>query len=118
MMNKIVFLTVFIFVFMISSILFADSAIDKLNRGFQNLITSPAEIVYGINQAKEQGENTSSILPSKGVDSAILWGLPNGILRMAVRAVVGVYEVATFPFPVPSEYKPILRDLGENELFY
>jgi hypothetical protein len=29
---------------------------------------------------------------------------------MCVRAVVGVYEIATFPIPLPKGYGPILKD--------
>ena len=36
------------------------------------------------------------------------------------RAVVGAYEVVTFPIPLPSDYEPILTDpefFGEEALF-
>lgn len=117
-MKKTVALTCIVAILFISGTSFADDAVKKLERGLSNIVTSPIEIINGIKEAKAQGEKTGSILPSGGVDSAILWGIPNGIGRMLIRALVGIYEVATFPIPIPSEYKPILRNIDDPEFFF
>jgi len=75
------------------------TALRKLQRGFLNVVLSPVEISTEL--AKEKRKDT---LPPS-------WfaGLVRGSLFMLGRAVVGVIEIATFPIPLPSNYKPILQ---------
>ncbi|MDP3921109.1 MAG: exosortase system-associated protein, TIGR04073 family [Candidatus Omnitrophota bacterium] len=40
---------------------------------------------------------------------AIAGGFPKGILMAGVRLLVGVYEIATFPIPIPSGYQAIME---------
>ena len=46
----------------------------------------------------------------KGAATGMFEGFFIGAVNTVIRAVVGVYEVGTFPFPIPAEYKPILDD--------
>jgi putative exosortase-associated protein (TIGR04073 family) len=39
----------------------------------------------------------------------IVSGIPKGMVKALVRSLAGVYEIVTFPLPVPSDYKPILE---------
>jgi putative exosortase-associated protein (TIGR04073 family) len=45
-----------------------------------------------------------------GTTRAMTVGLAKGVGMTAARILSGVYEVATFPLPIPAGYKPILND--------
>jgi putative exosortase-associated protein (TIGR04073 family) len=45
-----------------------------------------------------------------GINRAMTVGIITGVGMTAARILSGVYEVVTFPLPVPAEYKPILND--------
>ena len=79
---------------------YCDGVVKKLGRGICNVITCPFEI----------SEQISRVHKENGPMAAVTYGLLKGVVMTGVRAVVGVYEVATFPVPVPSDYQPILRD--------
>ena len=85
---------------MTASIAYCDDALKKLGRGLANCITFPFEIF-------EQIKKTNL---SDGPIAGWTWGLLKGVGMTGVRAVVGVYEVATFPVPLPKNYEPILKD--------
>jgi putative exosortase-associated protein (TIGR04073 family) len=76
----------------------ADGPGDKFGRGMSNLglgiMELPAQMVA-------EGE-------SGGPLWAFSLGFAKGIGRFVTRELVGVYEVATFPAPVPRGYRPIL----------
>lgn len=72
----------------------------KLGRGAANIATAPCEL---FNQM-------GKVNCSNGPIAGLTWGLLRGIGMIGVRAVVGVYEVATFPIPCPPCYEPILTD--------
>ena len=71
----------------------------KLQRGFLNVALSPFEISHEL--AKEVRNDT---LPPS-------WfaGLGRGAAYTVGRALVGVYEIVTFPLPYPANYKPVLQ---------
>jgi putative exosortase-associated protein (TIGR04073 family) len=75
-------------------------ALRKLGRGLANCATFPIEVPNQISK-------TNNI---DGPIAAVTYGLVKGIVMGTFRAVVGVYEVATFPIPLPEYYKPILTD--------
>ena len=79
---------------------YCDTAVKKLGRGACNVITAPFEIF----------EQTKRVNNSDGPMAGFTYGLLKGIAMTGVRAVVGVYEIATFPIPFPIHYKPILKD--------
>jgi putative exosortase-associated protein (TIGR04073 family) len=78
----------------------------KLGRGLSNLglgiMELPAEIVA-------EGR-------SRGPLWAASLGFAKGVGRFVTRELVGVYEVATFPAPVPRGYRPILSPAYPWEL--
>jgi putative exosortase-associated protein (TIGR04073 family) len=75
-------------------------AFRKFRRGFCNTLTFYLEIGQ---QVKREGI-------SCGVCHAATIGVLKGIGMSAARAVTGVYELVTFPVPVPCDYKPIMTD--------
>ncbi len=76
-----------------------DDAFTKFGRGVTNIAISPAELY------------TQPLLLSKSCEPAIaiFGGLFKGLSMFVVREVVGVYEVITFPFPIPKGYGPIIE---------
>ena len=70
----------------------------KLQRGFLNVALSPFELS---NELSKEVRN-DTIPPS--------WvaGLGRGSIYTVGRALVGVYEMVTFPIPYPAKYKPVL----------
>lgn len=71
----------------------------KALRGAANLtlglfIEWPKTICY---EVREQG-------PLVGIPAGFLAGFGLGLMRMGA----GAYELATFPIPIPADYKPIL----------
>jgi len=79
---------------------YCDDAIKKLGRGIANIATFPMEIP----------EQAKRVNQSDGPIAAMTWGFLRGIYMAAIRAVVGVYEVASFPVPYPHDYRPLLDD--------
>jgi putative exosortase-associated protein (TIGR04073 family) len=71
----------------------------KLQRGFLNVALSPIEISHELSK-----EVRKDIFPPSWVA-----GLGRGAVYTVGRALVGVYEMVTFPFPYPANYKPILQ---------
>jgi putative exosortase-associated protein (TIGR04073 family) len=71
----------------------------KLQRGFLNIALSPIEIS---NELSKEVKN-DTLPPS--------WfaGLGRGSIFAVGRALAGVYEMVTFPFPWPEKYKPVLQ---------
>ncbi|MFH1208022.1 MAG: exosortase system-associated protein, TIGR04073 family [Candidatus Omnitrophota bacterium] len=70
----------------------------KLQRGFLNVVLSPFEIS---NELSKEVRNDT--LPPSWVA-----GLGRGSMFAVGRALVGVYEMVTFPIPYPAKYKPVL----------
>ena len=71
----------------------------KLARGFINTVTGWVEI-------PKRADETSN---ASGVGAGLTFGLLRGVGRGFVRTVGGIYEVATFLFPAPPDYEPIIR---------
>ena len=72
---------------------------DKLARGLANVLASPLEIP----------RNVQNMTDSQGVLVGWTGGLAQGIGMMALRIIVGAYEIITFPIPIPEDYKPVLE---------
>ena len=79
---------------------YCDDPLKKLGRGICNVATCPLEVV----------EQMKRVNGTDGAFAAITWGVLKGVAMTGLRAIVGVYEVATFPIPLPGQYKPILKD--------
>ena len=74
-------------------------AFGKLSRGFVNVITGWVEI------PKRMHETAVRSGAGMGWTLGVLRGFGYGFIRTAG----GVYEVVTFPFPAPPDYRPIIR---------
>lgn len=74
--------------------------VTKLGRGVCNMVTFPLEI-------PEQISRTNN---SDGAFAASTVGVLKGLGWAVGRACVGVFETATFMFPAPNNYEPILKD--------
>jgi len=75
-------------------------AFRKFRRGFCNLFTFHMEVGH---QMAEEGKKG-------GPGQAATMGLVKGLGAAGLRALAGVYEVLTFPFPFPDKYEPVLKD--------
>ena len=71
----------------------------KLQRGFLNIALSPFELSNEL--SKEVKNNT--------VPPSWVAGLGRGSIYTVGRALVGVYEMVTFPLPLPANYKPVIQ---------
>jgi len=78
----------------------ADGPVKKLGRGMANVVGSPFEITKGMGDAGAEG----------GPLAGMTCGLIKGSVNFVKRAAVGVYEIGTFPVPLPDKYEPILDD--------
>ena len=76
------------------------SAGDKLIRGLANTFLGILEIPRNIHNTT-QTEN--SMLEGWTI------GLGKGLGQAVLRIGVGLYEVVTFPFPIPEGYRPIVE---------
>jgi putative exosortase-associated protein (TIGR04073 family) len=72
----------------------------KFRRGFCNLFTFHMEVGHQMTEEGKQG----------GPTQAATMGLAKGLGAAGLRALAGVYEVLTFPFPFPPKYEPMLKD--------
>ncbi|HPN72709.1 MAG TPA: exosortase system-associated protein, TIGR04073 family [Candidatus Omnitrophota bacterium] len=73
---------------------------EKLLRGAANLADSVVEIP-GTMMRKSKAD---------GALSGMTLGMVEGALNTVKRALAGVWEVATFPVPLPENYEAILSD--------
>ena len=76
----------------------AEDSLDKLGRGLTNVITCPGEYIVQFYVSSE-GNN-----PLKAFFGTIV----NGTIGTLTRAGAGVYDIATFPLPLPRDYSPVL----------
>ena len=82
-----------------STACYAQSPIRKLGRGVANFFTGPFEIPKSVQEK----------LFADGPVAAVTYGVFDGIYKSVLRCVAGVYEVATFPIPIPAEYDIIVE---------
>ena len=94
------FILLLVLIFGLSAVSYAENnAFSKLGRGAANTLTGWLEIpknIYEVSTARN---------PLMGIS----WGLIKGLGWGIARTSVGLYEVATFPFPIPKDYGPIIR---------
>ncbi|NQU43186.1 exosortase system-associated protein, TIGR04073 family [bacterium] len=76
-----------------------DSMMTKLGRGVANVLTGWLEIPHQIG---------TSIRETDPVSGTFI-GLFRGAAWTVARTATGVFEVVTFPFPLPESYKPIIQ---------
>ena len=81
------------------------NALRKLNRGVSNLL-------FGVVEMPNQITKTTA---EHGGAAGVTYGVGKGLVRWIAREVVGVYEIITFPIPVPRQYKPVMQPEFPNE---
>ena len=75
------------------------NALRKLGRGLSN-------VLFGIVELPNQ---YTKAIDANGGAAGVTYGLPKGVFRWIGREFVGVYEIVTFPIPVPRGYKPVME---------
>ncbi len=78
---------------------FAQDPAKKLGRGLANILTGWIELPKNIY------ETSAETNPVAGLTI----GLVKGLGMTIVRTGAGIYDTATFPFPLPQNYKPVLE---------
>jgi len=78
----------------------SNKALTKFSRGVTNIATSPAELVNQIPPAMEQ---------SPDYLTGLIMSVGRGVGYSLLRAGAGIYDLATFPFPGKTDYKPIMK---------
>lgn len=76
-----------------------NSMMTKLGRGLANVLTGWLEI------PKQIGKSIRETDPVSGT----LVGVCRGAAWTLARTAAGAFEVITFPFPVPKDYKPVIE---------
>ena len=84
---------------LVTTVCFAQDPFTKLGRGVANTLTGWVELPKNI-------YNTSV---SDNAFAGITLGLARGAGMTLVRTGAGLYEIVTFPFPLPQDYRPILE---------
>ena len=77
----------------------ADDALTKLGRGAANTLTGWVEIPKNVYNTSKESDTLSGMT----------LGLAKGIGMGIVRTGSGIFEIVTFPFAVPKDYKPLLE---------
>ncbi len=80
---------------------FAGDALRKCGRGVSNILFGWVDIPAEMNRVKAAPGNTSEA-------GSLIVGSLKGIFKMMGRMAAGVYEVCTFPIPVPAQYDPVV----------
>ena len=84
---------------MTASACFAQDAFSKLGRGVANTLTGWVELPKNV-------YNTSV---ENNAFAGMTLGLAKGAGMTLVRTGAGIFELVTFPFPLPEDYEPILE---------
>ena len=78
---------------------FAQDQITKLARGVGNLLTGVLEVpVQIMRETKNYGDFRGLFV-----------GLFKGVFLGVKRTLIGAYEIVSFPFPIPKDYKPLME---------
>ena len=81
------------------------NALRKLGRGFAN-------VLFGIVEVPNQ---ITKVTSERGGGAGVTYGVGKGLLRWFGRELAGVYDVVTFPVPLPKGYKPIMQPEFPND---
>ncbi len=71
----------------------------KLGRGLTNIVASPGEYYV----------QTSKISSDRDPMTRLFAGFLKGTCAMVERIGVGLYDVLTFPVPLPAGYQPVIQ---------
>ena len=96
----LILLSVFALIIALASPAYCGDPVKKLGRGLCNIGTFIFELPLQISRVNQ----------SDGPMAGCTWGVLKGIGMSGVRLMAGAYETVTFPFPVPKDYEPILKD--------
>ena len=100
MMKKgLVIAMVMVMVLALATASYAQDPAKKLGRGLANILTGWIELPKNIYDTSVEDN------PLAGLTI----GLAKGIGMTIVRTGAGIYEVVTFPFPIPEDYGPVLE---------
>lgn len=94
-----IYIILVIMIMNIASVCYAQDMARKLGRGIGNILTGWIEVPKNIYDTSVE----SNIL------AGLTLGTVKGVGKTVMRTAVGVYETATFPFPMPESYKPIVE---------
>ena len=83
----------------VAHVCYAQDPFTKLGRGVANVLTGWVEIP----------KNVYTTSRDENAFTGMTLGLAKGIGLTIVRTGAGLFEAATFPFPVPENFKPILE---------
>ena len=87
--------------FTLQALVYADGPHEKAARGITNLASGPVEFLREI----ATGSQENWYVPG------MLLGTVKGLGKFVQRSFIGLYEIVTFPFPLPPEgYGKILED--------
>lgn len=90
---------VMVMVLAVATASYAQDPAKKLGRGLANILTGWIELPKNIYDVSVEDN------PLAGLTI----GLAKGIGMTIVRTGAGIYEVITFPFPIPEDYGPVLE---------
>lgn len=88
-----------LFVMTTTTVCFAQDPFTKLGRGVANTLTGWVELPKNIYDTSVEDN----------AFAGMTLGLAKGAGMTLVRTGAGIYEIATFPFPLPEDYRPILE---------
>jgi len=77
---------------------YAQDAGTKLLRGAVNALTGSLELPFTVFKVSK----------NEGYPRGLTYGLGKGLVNGLHRTIVGIYEVVTFPIPIPADYESIL----------
>ncbi|MEA3305453.1 MAG: exosortase system-associated protein, TIGR04073 family [Candidatus Omnitrophota bacterium] len=78
---------------------YAQDPAKKLGRGLANILTGWIELPKNVYDTSVEDS------PLAGLTI----GLAKGVGMTIVRTGAGIYEIVTFPFPIPEDYAPVLE---------
>lgn len=77
----------------------AGKMVHKFSRGVMNVLTGWLEVPYNIAETWKKTDPFTGFVV--GGIKGIFWGWG--------RTCTGVYDIVTFPFPVPKDYQPLME---------
>lgn len=99
MKKGMVIALVMVMVLAVATVSYAQDPAKKLGRGLANILTGWIELPKNIYDTSVEDN------PLAGLTI----GLAKGVGMTIVRTGAGIYEVVTFPFPIPEDYGPVLE---------
>jgi putative exosortase-associated protein (TIGR04073 family) len=99
MKKGLIIAIVMVMVLALATVSYAQDPAKKLGRGLANILTGWIELPKNICDTSVEDN------PLAGLTI----GLAKGIGMTIVRTGAGIYEVVTFPFPIPEDYGPVLE---------